>query len=430
MKEQANKFSLIDIETTGSLRKGQRIIEIAILNIDGDVIVEEFTTLINPQIRIPYFITNLTGITNEAVEHAPKFYEVAKKIVEMTQDRVFVAHNVFFDFNFIKHEFADLGYQFSRDKLCTVQLARKFLPGHRSYSLGELAKDLSISNQARHRAIGDARATFELFKMIRQKMNSDDELLSDSKKMALPPNLNREMFENLPHAIGVYYFYNNQGEILYIGKSLDIKKRVTQHFNPDLKRRKDIELKNQIAKIKYLIFPHELAALVFECLEIKKHYPRYNSSLKRKRFPYALKLKLSPAGIYEIACTHNDGSFHPLFAVKSKRAGEARIEAIYKNLLGPFQTSFDKEAKLDLMVSKLGAEAFNKLLEKLFYKKIPKSEDFEIPLVVKNAPCGVIKIQDFRPVEMLIKDEFGEDTVYKLESDPDLASIVCNFFRE
>ena len=203
------------------MRKGQKIIEIAILNIDGNELVEEFTTLINPEIRIPYFITNLTGITNEAVEHAPKFYEVAKKIVEMTQDRIFVAHNVFFDFNFIKHEFSELGFSFSRDKLCTVRLARKYLPGHKSYSLGELSTDLSITNQGRHRALGDASATLELFKLIQKKMASPIEILSDAKKLALPPHLNRESFEALPHAIGVYYFYNTNGDILYVGKSLD-----------------------------------------------------------------------------------------------------------------------------------------------------------------------------------------------------------------
>ena len=124
MKDIPQKFSLIDIETTGSFKKGQKIIEIAIINIDGDEITDEYTTLINPEIRIPYFITTLTGITNEDVENAPKFYEIAKKIVEMTKDRIFVAHNVFFDFNFIKHEFSELGFSFSRDKLCTVQLAR------------------------------------------------------------------------------------------------------------------------------------------------------------------------------------------------------------------------------------------------------------------------------------------------------------------
>jgi DNA polymerase III epsilon subunit family exonuclease len=427
MNDKPHKYSLIDIETTGSFRKGQKIIEIAILNIDGDVVVEEFSTLINPQLRIPYFITNLTGITNEAVEHAPKFYEIAKKIVEMTQDRVFVAHNVFFDFNFIKHEFSELGFTFSRDKLCTVQLARKYLPGHKSYSLGELSKDLSISNSSRHRALGDAMATFELLKLIQKKMNSQDELMADSKKMALPPLLSRECYEKLPHAIGVYYFYNSQGEIIYIGKSLDIKKRVSQHFHPNLKRRKDIELKNLIASISFVLFPHELAALVYECQEIKKYYPRYNHALKRRIFPYALKLKASPDGVYEITCTHNDGTFHPLLAVKSKRVGERRIEALMKGLVGPFENSFEKQARIDLLIKKLGIEGYNSFLEKLFYKKIPKEEDFQIPLMVKDQNLGLIKIQGHRPIEMVVRNQEGDDSVYKLDGDPDMASIVCHY---
>ncbi len=428
MKDLPKKFSLIDIETTGHLRKGQKIIEIAIINIDGDEIVEEYSTLLNPELRIPYFITNLTGITNEAVEHAPKFYEVAKKIVELTEDRVFVAHNVFFDFNFIKHEFAELGFSFNRDKLCTVQLARKYLPGHKSYSLGELSKDLAITNSGRHRAMGDAKATFELFKMIQQKMHSQDILLTDSKKIALPPLLDRESFDHLPHAIGVYYFYNSQREIIYIGKSVDIKKRVTQHFHPNLKRRKDIELKNQIASVSFVLFPHELAALVYECQEIKKHYPRYNHALKRKRFPYALKLKQNSAGIDEIICTHNDGTFHPLMAVKSKKVAEGRIEAIYKNLLGPFNNSFEKQSKIDLLIQKLGAEGFNTYLEKMFFKKIPPQADFEIPLTSNHENLGYIKVQNFRPVEMLIRNLSDEDTIYLLDGDPDMASIVCHFF--
>lgn len=430
VKSTPQKFSLIDIETTGSFKRGQKIIEIAIINIDGDEVVEEFTTLLNPEMRIPYFITALTGITNEDVEHAPKFFEVAKKIVQMTQDRIFVAHNVFFDFNFIKHEFSELGFSFNRDKLCTVRLARKYLPGHRSYSLGELSKNLSIVNTGRHRAMGDAQATFELFKLIQKKMNCIEDLVSDAKKIALPPCLPQDEFSKLPHAIGVYYFYNQEGELLYIGKSLDIKKRVSQHFHPNLKRRKDIELKNQVAKISFVLFPHELAALVYECMEIKKHYPRYNHSLKRKIFPYALKLKKNSQGVSEIICAHNDGSFHPLFAVKSKKVGERRIEAIYKNLLGPFETSFDKEAKLELMIGKFGIEGFNSFLEKIFYKKIPKESHFDIHLKSGGVNHGLIKVESYSPVEMRINSRNGDEYIYPLINDPDLVSIIFLYLNK
>jgi DNA polymerase III epsilon subunit family exonuclease len=427
--EQQQKYSIVDIETTGSLRKGQKIIEIAILNVDGDVLVEEFTTLINPELRIPYFITSLTGITNEAVEHAPKFFEVAKRIVEMTKDRIFVAHNVFFDFNFIKHEFSELGFSFNRDKVCTVRLARKYLPGHSSYSLGEISKDLKITNHSRHRAAGDAMATFELFKIIQGKMSVCEDILSDSKKIALPPLLSRGNFENLPHVIGVYYFYDSYGKILYIGKSLDIKKRVTQHFHPDLKRRKDIELKNLVARVEYLVFPHELAALVFECLEIKKHFPKYNHALKRRIFPYALTISTSLNGTSEIKCTHNDGSFHPLFAVKSKKVGEKKVDSIYKSLVGTFQTTYERQAKIELLLKNLGVEAFNMLLDKIFFRRIPKSANIELPLVVDNIHHGVIRIQDHVPVEMVVRNKCGEEDVYKLDGDPDMASIILNYYR-
>ena len=164
--EQGQNYAVVDIETTGSLRKGHRITEIAIFIFDGEKVIDSFTSPINPEVDIPYTITLLTGIDNSLVADAPKFYQVAKEIVEITEGCIFVAHNVFFDYNFIKHEFSSLGYNFSRKKLCTGRLARKYLPGQKSYSLGNVCKDLQIEISARHRAYGDAAATVELFKMI------------------------------------------------------------------------------------------------------------------------------------------------------------------------------------------------------------------------------------------------------------------------
>jgi DNA polymerase III epsilon subunit family exonuclease len=160
---EIDKYSLIDIETTGSFKHGQKIIEIAIINIDGDRIVDEFSTLINPEMRISLFITNLTGITNEEVSRAPRFFEVAKKIIEMTEGKIFVAHNVGFDYGFIKDEFASLGYKYKRETLCTVRLSRKLIPGKVSYSLGNLCSSLGIEIENRHRAEGDVDATVKLF---------------------------------------------------------------------------------------------------------------------------------------------------------------------------------------------------------------------------------------------------------------------------
>jgi len=175
-------FSIIDIETTGNSYKYGKITEVAIYQHNGERITDSFSTLINPEIDIPYFITELTGIDNDMVTNAPKFYEVAKTIVEMTMGRTFIAHNVNFDYKFIREEFARLGYEFNRKTMCTVQLSRKYIPGHRSYSLGKLCSELGIEIDGRHRAAGDALATVKLFEIILQKNR-------DSGNMKHPDNL-------------------------------------------------------------------------------------------------------------------------------------------------------------------------------------------------------------------------------------------------
>lgn len=169
-------YSIIDIETTGGSPQTEKITEISLLNHDGLRITDEFTTLVNPEKKIPTFITDITGITDEMVAGAPRFYEIARKIVEMTENRIFVAHNVAFDYGFIREEFRQLGYTYSRDKLCTVKLSRKIIPGHRSYSLGKLCSELNIRIENRHRARGDAMATVRLFEMLLEIDTSDQPL--------------------------------------------------------------------------------------------------------------------------------------------------------------------------------------------------------------------------------------------------------------
>ncbi|MBN1985840.1 MAG: 3'-5' exonuclease [Prolixibacteraceae bacterium] len=172
-------FAIIDIETTGNSYKNGKITEIAVFQHNGTEITDSFSTLIHPEMDVPYFITQLTGINNEMLKDAPKFYEVAKKIVEMTAGRTFVAHNVNFDYRFVKEEYKRLGYQYNTKTLCTVQLARKLLPGHRSYSLGRLCADLGIKINGRHRAAGDALATVKLFEILLEK----NKLFNNSKSL-------------------------------------------------------------------------------------------------------------------------------------------------------------------------------------------------------------------------------------------------------
>jgi len=162
-------YAIIDIETTGNTHKTGKITEIAIYTHDGFKIIDSYSTLINPECYISDFITRLTGIDNSMVKNAPRFYEVARKIVEMTTDKIFVAHNVNFDYKFIQEEFYQLGYDYQRQTMCTVRMGRKYIPGHRSYSLGNICGELGISINGRHRAAGDALATVKLFEMILER---------------------------------------------------------------------------------------------------------------------------------------------------------------------------------------------------------------------------------------------------------------------
>ena len=195
-------YAIIDIETTGGSARIERITEIAIYLHDGNKITEEFVSLVNPERNIPYFITNLTGITNEMVDDAPHFYEIAKKIIELTEGRTFVAHNARFDYSFIRQEYKSLGYNFKRNILDTVALSRKLLPGHKSYSLGNICNDLSISINGRHRAAGDALATVKLLEILIARDIEDNgstsSLMKNTRVSKLNPKLNITKIESIP----------------------------------------------------------------------------------------------------------------------------------------------------------------------------------------------------------------------------------------
>jgi len=284
-------FAIIDIETTGGLTPYSKITEIAVIIHDGLTVIDKFTTLINPETRIPYHITRLTGITNEMVEGAPKFYEVAKQLIELTRDKIFVAHNVGFDYGFIKQEYKSLGYEFEAPKLCTVQLSRKLIPNKKSYSLGKLCAELNIGIKARHRAEGDALATTELFELLLRIKNEHPQFKDfgiDQLNRKFPFTKSNALIEKLPEATGVYYFYNHKGDIIYIGKSKNMRQRALSHFRNSTSK-KAINLMNSIVNVDFTITGSELVALLLESHEIKKHKPLFNHSKKRSVFNYGIE---------------------------------------------------------------------------------------------------------------------------------------------
>jgi DNA polymerase-3 subunit epsilon len=208
-------YTIIDVETSG---RSNKITEISVFKYDGKQIIDEFTSLVNPEVLIPDYITSLTGIDNGTVANAPTFAEVANDVLSITEDTIFVAHNVNFDYNVIRNEFKALGIDFNRKKLCTVRLSRKLLPGHKSYSLGKLCTDLHINIVDRHRARGDAEATVVLFDILLNQEDAEtvfaDFLKKTSKEATLPSHLPTAVFNNLPHTAGIYYFKNKKGQII------------------------------------------------------------------------------------------------------------------------------------------------------------------------------------------------------------------------
>ncbi|MBY0436538.1 MAG: GIY-YIG nuclease family protein [Cyclobacteriaceae bacterium] len=276
-------YAIVDIETTGGYAENHRVTEVAIYHHDGLSVTDRFHTLINPGRRVPYFITGLTGITTEMVMQAPAFEEVAEEIYDWLKDRVFVAHNAHFDYSFLKKEFDDVGINWTTKKLCTVRLGRKIVPGLDSYSLGRLAESLGIAISDRHRAGGDAEATAKIFDLL---LKRDTEgvivkaLKRNSGETILPPNLPKEEFDRLPAKAGVYYFYDGHGNVIYVGKAINIKKRIAGHFSGDAREWNRSNIRNEIHHIQYELTGNELIALILESQEIRKRWPKYNLAQK------------------------------------------------------------------------------------------------------------------------------------------------------
>ncbi|HTM97720.1 MAG TPA: exonuclease domain-containing protein, partial [Pedobacter sp.] len=284
-------YAVVDIETTGGYAAHHGITEIAILIHDGEKVINQYETLINPHQSIPIYIQALTGINDEMVSDAPDFRTVADEIYHLLHDKIFVAHNVNFDYSFIKHHLEACGYSLNSKKLCTVRLSRKLFPGFPSYSLGKLCSSLAIPLTNRHRAEGDASATAVLLKMLIEKDIDGlipDTLKKSSKEQTLPPNLQKAQIDKLPNTPGVYYFKDHKGKVIYVGKAKQIKKRVCTHFTGHSITQQRQNFLKDIHSIDYQTCGTELMAFILEAAEIKKLWPENNRAMKRFEQKYSL----------------------------------------------------------------------------------------------------------------------------------------------
>jgi DNA polymerase-3 subunit epsilon len=321
-------YAIVDIETTGGSALLEKITEIAIYQHDGSKITGEFSSLVNPERNIPYFITNLTGITNEMVEDAPKFYEIAKRIVELTEGRVFVAHNARFDYSFIRKEFKALGYNFRRHVLDTVSLSRNLIPGHQSYSLGNICKDMNIIINGRHRAAGDALATSILFEKLvardRQINGESSSLLKNTRISKLHPNLDLLKLDSIPDEPGIYYFYNEHGDLIYIGKSRNLQQRIMTHLSNNTSNR-SMEMRDVIADISWEVTGSELVALLKESSEIKSNKPVYNRAQRKTGFQWGIYCSTDYKGYMNFSFGQISGEESPVSVFTSKEKAKSKL---------------------------------------------------------------------------------------------------------
>lgn len=443
-------YCIVDIETTGGSKDHAKITEIAIYRHDGNGIVDQFVSLINPESVIPEFISRMTGITNDMVRTAPKFYEVARQIVDITEGCIFVAHNVGFDYGFVQSEFASMGYDFVRPTLCTVKLARHFLPGHRSYSLGNLCQDLDIQINGRHRAGGDAYATVKLFEMLLEKNNgviSDENPYKKIDLSDLHPNLNLDKLRKLPAETGVYYMYNHH-DIIYIGKSKNIKARVFNHLSSNTQV-KGSRLRVEAEDVDYELTGSELIALLLESSKIKSLQPKYNKALRKKKSGYGIYSyfdqnhyqrliiqPLSTQGDYFASFDTLENARQSLYKWIDQYGLCQKMSGLYEGKNGCFQyqlkqcngacvgeeTPENYNTRVQKLVDDMGFGIHNMVI----IDKGRRADEFSVVYIEKGSYCGFGYIDR---EESIASPQDFRDFITSQEDNRDARMIIANYLK-
>ena len=277
-------LAVVDLETTGTRPTRDRITEIGIVLLDGGQITETWSSLVNPGIGIPPAIQSLTGISNAMVAEAPPFEALAEAIAGRLAGRLFVAHNARFDLGFLKNALGALGHEFRPRSLCTLKLSRRLYPNERRHNLGVLIERHGLAAGDRHRALGDATATADFLRHLREHLDPgtlESAVRAVTGSPTLPDALPRERIDALPEGPGVYRFYGEGGTPLYVGKSVNLRARVLSHFSADHRVEKDRRIVAQIRDLDWIETPGELGALIREARLVKELLPVHNRRLRR-----------------------------------------------------------------------------------------------------------------------------------------------------
>lgn len=446
-------FAIVDIETCGGrfiYPKG-RIIEIAIIIHDGLTIVDKFSTLINPECFISPLYTNISGITNDMVRDAPKFYEVAQKIMEMTEGKIFVAHNSSFDYNFIKEEFASLGAKFKRETLCTVRLSRKLMPGRLSYSLGNLCAGLNIHIENRHRAEGDALATTELLELLLRLKSAHPQYKNMGATEIMTRRIDKMksyILKKIPEECGVYYFHDKEGNIIYIGKSVNMYNRAISHFNSDEKRGK--QMLNELYNVDFVKTGSELIALLLESEEIKKHKPKYNRARKADVFTHSIDWFKDKTGIINFRIVAPDEAENVLLSFTTYMTARERLEGWiddhelclrYCGLTGEEAVCFNHQIKKcnGICNQEEDVQLYNKRAEKLLEQHLFKHSNFVLLDKGRNAEeRSVVVVENgtylgygyFDASDPVYSPADLKDMVRRVPSHPDANDLIKSWMKQ
>lgn len=320
-------YVCVDIETDGMNYTHGHIIEVAAIRVENGRITQEFTTLINPGVSIPYFITNLTGITTNDVQDAPSFADIAEELLAIMEGATFVAHNVRFDYSFLKQAFRRVGVDFEPKQLCTVKLSRKLYPDEKSHKLSSLIERHGFTYSARHRAYDDAHVLWQFLSHTQQQFSYDiitDAIGHQIKRPALPKNIELETINSLPSGPGVYMFEDEKGLPLYVGKSVNIRRRVLSHFTKDSEEYREFKIAQSVHAIRYESTGGELEALLRESHLIKTEQPLYNRRLRRKRTLTVLRQTYDTQGYITIISEQLEAvtpdQFSTILAIYDKRS--------------------------------------------------------------------------------------------------------------
>ncbi|RED38532.1 DNA polymerase-3 subunit epsilon [Winogradskyella eximia] len=405
--------------------------------------------MVNPERDIQPFVVNLTGINSNMLKNAPKFYEVAKRIVEITEDCIIVAHNSSFDYRILKTEFKRLGFPFKRKTLCTVELSKQLIPDMASYSLGKLTRALGIPMSDRHRANGDAMATVKLFKMLLSK-DLDKVIVKDAikveQKSKMAPNLN-SIIEEMPSDTGVYYIHNSEGDIIYIGKSNNIRKRIIQHFTGTNSKSKKIQ--RLVNTVTYEKTGSELAALLKESAEIKKNKPIFNRALRRTIFTHALYSSIDDNGYINLSIDKSNREETPITTFSTRASGKhflfKAVEEynLCQKLTGLYQTKtscfkFDVKECQGACINEEPIDLYNKkvtsLIEKYTYNSkniliIDKGRAIEEKSVflIEN---GIFKGMGFFDLNHQINNKkILSSLITPMDNDRDTQHIIQSYMR-